>query len=68
MNKIIYTGITCYLGPYHFTCGKIYDCLNDGKINYILSDNNKKYNISWVSNLFMILEDWRELQLEKLWK
>lgn len=65
MNKVIYTGITCYLGNHHFTRGKIYDCEDN---RFIFSDNGKRYNISWGYNIFMTLEDWRELQLEKLWK
>lgn len=71
MNKLVYTGPTCYLGQYHFTRGKIYEIYHYGKnVFYIVADNAMHYHINmdkkeWNRN-FITLDKWRELQINKI--
>lgn len=75
MNKLIYTGPTCYLGAYHFTRGKIYD-VHPFSItsNFIVDDNDLNYyTIQPVGAVkkeldrnFITLDKWRELQINKI--
>ena len=52
MNKIVYTGPTCYLGQCHFTSGKTYDIHSnkalryEGSVYYIIADNDIWYYIN----------------------
>jgi hypothetical protein len=70
MDKLVYTGPTCYLGQWHFTRGKIYDTHIYSKIViYIMTDNELRYYINTEENLhkdFVTLDKWRELQLDKI--
>lgn len=78
MNKLVYTGPTCYLGQWHFTRGKIYDVhIYYSKILYIMADNELRYYINTEENLhyfyqdhysknFVTLDKWRELQVNKI--
>jgi hypothetical protein len=81
MNKLVYTGPTCYLGQWHFTRGKIYDMYLSEQISssnlsqikmkpffYIISDNDKQFYINNEStkSYFITLDKWRELQINKI--
>jgi hypothetical protein len=76
MDKLVYTGPTCYLGQWHFTKGKIYDTHIYSKIEvrnlffiYIMADNELRYYINTEENLhkdFVTLDKWRELQINKI--
>ena len=67
MNKLVYTGPTCYLGQYHFTRCKIYDVHPYSIItNFIVSDNAMHYYIKGDDKLFITLDKWRELQVNKI--
>ena len=76
MNKLVYTGPTCYLGQWHFTRGKIYAVhIYYSKILiYIMADNELRYYINTKENLhedyysknFVTLDKWRELQVNKI--
>ena len=82
MNKLVYTGPTCYLGQWHFTRGKIYDVhIYYSKILYIMADNELRYYINTMvkfawkpimnyqdhySKNFVTLDKWRELQVNKI--
>ena len=47
MNKIVYTGPTCYFGQWHFTRGKQYDMYqHERSVYYVISDNDKHYYIN----------------------
>lgn len=67
---IIYTGTTCYLGEWHFTSGKIYKTYHySKKVFYIISDNNMNYHFNIdedMMNNFLILDKWREIQINKI--
>jgi hypothetical protein len=76
MDKLVYTGITCYLGQYHFTRGKIYDVYPYSiTTNFIVADNDIRFFIDkemslqditkWNRN-FITLDKWRELQINKI--
>ena len=67
MNKLVYTGPTCYLGQYHFTRCKIYDIHPFSIIvNFIVSDNAMHFYIKDNHELFITLDKWRELQVNKI--
>jgi hypothetical protein len=70
MNKLVYTGITCYLGQWHFTRGKQYDMYqHERSVYYIISDNDYKYYINKEDETekpFCDLQKWRESQLKKI--
>lgn len=72
MNKLVYTGPTCYLGQWHFTRGKQYDMhQHERSVYYVISDNDYKYYINKKDNLmdfagFCDLQQWRDNQLEKI--
>jgi hypothetical protein len=70
MNKLVYTGPTCYLGQWHFTRAKIYEVHIYSKIViYIMADNELRYYMNTEENFhkdFVTLEKWRELQLNKV--
>jgi len=75
MNKLVYTGPTCYLGQWHFTRAKIYDVHIYSKIViYIMADNELSYyiNTDYINTEenfhkdFVTLDKWRELQLKKV--
>ena len=70
MNKLVYTGITCYLGQWYFTRGKIYDMYqHERSVYYIISDNDYKYYINKEDKAdkpFCDLQKWRESQLKKI--
>jgi hypothetical protein len=47
MNKIVYTGPTCYLGQWHFTTCKTYDVhLYERSVYYVMADNDIPYYIN----------------------
>jgi len=47
MNKIVYTGPTCYLGQWHFTTCKTYDIhLYERSVYYVIADNDIRYYIN----------------------
>jgi hypothetical protein len=67
MDKLVYTGITCYLGQYHFTRGKIYDVYPHSIItNFIVADNAIHFYIKGNHGMFITLDKWRELQINKI--
>ena len=82
MNKIVYTGPTCYLGQWHFTTCKTYDIhLYERSVYYVIADNDIRYYINMgnsrstsislesvgiLGSSFMTLEQWRDSQLEKI--
>ena len=70
MNKLVFTGPTCYLGQWHFTRGKIYEVHIYSKIViYIMADNELRYYINTEENShkdFVTLDKWREQQINKV--
>ena len=73
MNKLVYTGITCYFGQWHFTRGKQYDMhQHERSVYYVISDNDKRYYINKEDKErlnsigFCDLQQWRESQLSKI--
>ena len=71
MNKLVFTGPTCYLGQWHFTSGKIYEVHIYSKIViYIMADNELRYYINTEEENFhkdfVTLDKWRELQINKV--
>ena len=47
MNKIVFTGPTCYLGQWHFTTCKTYDIhLYERSVYYVIADNDIRYYIN----------------------
>ena len=82
MNKIVYTGPTCYLGQWHFTTCKTYDIhLYERSVYYVIADNDIRYyinidnsrspdssleSVGILGSNFMTLEQWRDNQLNKV--
>jgi hypothetical protein len=76
MNKIVYTGPTCYLGQWHFTTCKTYDVhLHERSVYYVIADNDIRYYYiiddggeisSYPQHCFMDLMLWRSQQIESV--
>ena len=64
---LVYTGITCYYGQWHFTYGKFYEVTKcTVKKDFIKDDYGKIYFPHFTPHFFTTLEEFRNNKLNKI--